>query len=183
MQQDDDTTTTDLPGVGDGGEGGSTTSSTTNNNNINNDPQPVTLSAAGIHALRKRFRDLQLLNLRQNDLIRSQGSEIEALHKALEVEKETNGVRQAYLQVMERVEGRRRRRLAREAGVVVDSDEHEREDEVEALQDEVARLERLARDLSAYGDATESQLSDVKRILVRQTDRPTDLVIIVIVYR
>lgn len=38
--------------------------------------------------------------------------------------------------------------------------------QVEALQEEVARLERLVRDVGAFGDAAEAQLADAKRVLV-----------------
>jgi len=37
---------------------------------------------------------------------------------------------------------------------------------VDALQEEVGRLERLARELGAFGDAAEAQLAEARRVLV-----------------
>lgn len=38
--------------------------------------------------------------------------------------------------------------------------------QVEALHEEIQRLDHVARELSAYGDAADAQLNDVKRLLV-----------------
>lgn len=108
---------------------------------------------------------------RQTELIKSQDSELATLQQLLRQEEATNGVRRAYLEAAGKAKagalGLIGGAVAAELLPALPPPEGRADRaEVESLQEEVLRLEWLAREMGSVGDAAEAQLADARRVLV-----------------